>query len=115
MKSAAVDEKTSANNSTPGQEETKKEAEFRLIVVGDCDFASNSGRRFGINSDIFQNMLSWLAHEEDLISIRPRPSDVSEFEITETRMRYINLASIVFAPLLMFGSGLAVWANRRRK
>lgn len=95
--------------------EPKKEAEFRLIVVGDSDFASNSGRRFGINADLFQNMLSWLAHEEDLISIRPRPTDTSEFDVTETRMRYINLASIVIAPMMMFGSGLAVWANRRRK
>lgn len=103
-----------SNPSTP-QEEPKKEVEFRMVVVGDADFASNSARRFGINSDIFQNMLSWLAHEEDLISIRPRPADVSEFEITEVRLRYINLASIVFAPLLMFGTGLAVWAKRKRK
>jgi ABC-type uncharacterized transport system involved in gliding motility auxiliary subunit len=95
--------------------EAKKEAEYRLIVVGDSDFASNSGRRFGINADLFQNMLSWLAHEEDLISIRPRPTDASEFDVTETRMRYINLASIVIAPMMMLGSGLAVWANRRRK
>ncbi len=95
--------------------EDKKEPEFRMVVVGDSDFASNSGRRFGINSDLFQNMLSWLAHEEDLISIRPRPANTSEFEITETRMRVINLASIVFAPLLMFGTGTVVWARRRRR
>jgi ABC-type uncharacterized transport system involved in gliding motility auxiliary subunit len=93
----------------------KKEIEFRMVIVGDSDFASNSGRRFGINSDLFQNMLSWLAHEEDLISIRPRPADMSDFDITETRMRVINLASIVFAPLLMFISGLGVWAARKRK
>ena len=85
------------------------------MVVGDSDFASNSGRRFGINGDIFQNILSWLAHEEDLISIHPRPQDTSEFEITETRMRVINLASIVFAPMFMFISGLGVWAARRKK
>ncbi|MFM8313549.1 MAG: GldG family protein [Deltaproteobacteria bacterium] len=115
----AVAKKPTEDKKEKGQEKTpveeKKEPEFRMIVVGDSDFASNSGRRFGINADIFQNMLSWLAHEEDLISIRPRATDVSDFEITETRMRSINLASIVFAPLLMFGSGLVVWINRRRK
>lgn len=95
--------------------EDQKEPEFRMIIVGDSDFASNSGRRFGINSDLFQNMLSWMAHEEDLISIRPRPADTSQFEITETRMRVINLASVVFIPLLMFGTGFGVWVNRRRK
>jgi ABC-type uncharacterized transport system involved in gliding motility auxiliary subunit len=99
----------------PAKTDEKKEVEFRMVVVGDSDFASNSGRRFGINSDLFQNMLSWLAHEEDLISIRPRAADMSDFDITETRMRVINLASIVFAPLLMFISGIGVWAVRRRK
>jgi ABC-type uncharacterized transport system involved in gliding motility auxiliary subunit len=108
--------KVEASKSAEGtKSEEKKQPEFRMIVVGDSDFASNGGRRFGINSDLFQNMLSWLAHEEDLISIRPRPADTSEFDITETRMRVINLASIVFAPFLMFSSGLAVWASRRRR
>lgn len=107
-----ADELKTTKDSKP---ESKKEGEFRLLVVGDSDFASNSGRRFGINSDLFQNMLSWLAHEEDLISIRPRPVNTSEFEITETRMRVINLASIVFAPFLMFSAGLGVWVSRRRR
>lgn len=108
--------KTEGTKPIPGAKvDENKEPEFRLVVVGDSDFASNSGRRFGINGDIFQNILSWLAHEEDLISIRPRPQDTSEFEITETRMRVINLASIVFAPMFMFISGLGVWAARRKK
>ena len=108
--------KAEDNKPIPGAKvEENKEPEFRLVVVGDSDFASNSGRRFGINGDIFQNILSWLAHEEDLISIHPRPQDTSEFEITETRMRVINLASIVFAPMFMFISGLGVWAARRKK
>ncbi len=108
--------KKDSTNADPNKKlEDVKDIEFRMIVVGDSDFASNSGRRFGINSDLFQNMLSWLAHEEDLISIRPRPADNSQFEITETRMRIINLASVVFIPLAMFGTGIAVWLSRRRK
>src|SRR5262249_50442875 len=89
--------------------------EFRMVTVGDSDFASNNVRKFGINSDLFQNMLSWLSKEEDLISIRPRPSDTSEFDITEERSRVINLASIVVLPALMLLSGVGVWQTRRRK
>jgi ABC-type uncharacterized transport system involved in gliding motility auxiliary subunit len=95
--------------------EEKKKGEFRMIVVGDSDFATNSVRKFGINADLFQNMMSWLAHEEDLISIRPKPTDSSEFQITEERTRVINFASIVFAPFSCFLAGIAVWINRRRK
>lgn len=96
----------------PADSKTK---EYRLVVVGDADFASNSARQFGINADLFQNMMSWLAQEEDLIAIRPKDPTETKFEITETRSRIINLASIVIAPLLMFGSGIVVWARRRRR
>lgn len=96
------------------KETEKKDTEFRLVVVGDADFASNGMRKFGVNSDLFQNMLGWLAKEEDLIAIRPKPTDTSEFEITEERIRIINLASVVFAPFGMFLAGIMVWLKRRR-
>jgi len=109
--------KGSENKEKPDTEvkEDKAVKEYRLVVVGDADFASNSARQFGINADLFQNMMSWLAQEEDLIAIRPKDATETKFEITETRSRIINLASIVIAPLLMFGSGIVVWAKRRRR
>lgn len=96
-------------------EEEKKTPELRMVVVGDADFAANGFRRFGINADLFQNMLSWLSHEEDLISIRPKAADASEFEVTEERARVINLASIVVAPFAMFIAGIVTWITRKRR
>jgi len=93
----------------------QKPKELRLVVVGDSDFASNQARQFGMNADLFQNMLSWLAQEEDLIAIRPRSSAESKFDITEQRSRVIILASVVIAPLAMFISGMTVWLRRRRR
>ncbi len=92
-----------------------KDREFRLVVLGDADFASNGARGFGLNADLFQNTLSWLAKEEDLISIRPRPTDTSEFEITEQRTRYIFLSSVIGSPLSMAILGIYIWLSRRRK
>lgn len=92
-----------------------KTPEYRMVVVGDADFAANALRGYGVNADLFQNMLSWLAKEEDLISIRPKATDESSFDITAQRMRIINLASIVFLPFAMFLSGIGVWLTRRRK
>jgi len=97
------------------KKEEKEEKDYRLIVVGDADFASNALRTKGVNSDLFDNMVSWMSHDADLIAIRPKATDSSTFEITETRFRVINLASVVFAPLLMFLSGFSVWFFRRRK
>jgi len=95
--------------------EKAKDTELRLVVVGDADFASNGVKKVGINSDLFQNMLSWLSKEEDLISIRPRPADLSEFEITEARSRVIFLASVVGAPLIMLLAGIGVWLSRKSR
>ena len=98
---------------TEGTEENK-DSEFRMVVVGDADFASNSAKRFGVNSDLFQNMLSWLSKEEDLISIRPRSAEGGVLEVTEFRVRAIHACSVLFAPLVMFGLGMFVWIRRRR-
>ncbi len=106
-------EEKKADAITPEGEE--KGLEYRMVVVGDSDFPTNALRGYGLNSDLFQNMVSWLAKEEDLISIRPKPTDESSFDITEQRMRIINLASIVVLPFGMFLSGIAVWFSRRRK
>ena len=96
-----------------GKEEEKPE--FRMVVVGDADFASNYLQGNGRNADLFQNIMSWLSQEEDLIAIRPKPTNMSKFEITESRFPVINLASVIFAPLLMIFSALSVWFFRRRK
>lgn len=99
----------------PKEGEKTASTDMRMIVVGDSDFATNSARKFGVNSDLVLNMISWLAHDEDMISIRPKPTDASDLEITEERIRVINLASVVGAPLSMFIAGIAIWASRRRK
>ena len=101
--------------SATNEEKKENQKEFRIVVVGDADFASNSARQFGMNADLFQNMLSWLAQEEDLIAVRPRSSAESRFDITEQRIRVINLASVLIAPLMMFVSGIWVWLSRRRR
>ena len=112
---AAKPEKEKTEGDKPAESADKKDAEFRRWAVGDADFASNGARGSGINADLFQNMLSWLSKEEDLISIRPRPTDMSEFEITAQRASIINLVSIFLAPFAMFAGGIAVWISRRRK
>ncbi len=90
-------------------------AEFRVVVIGDSDFAVNAYKDFGANSDIFQNILSWLVKEEELIAIRPKPTDQSEFDITEQRYRVITVASVFVLPFMMLLSGILVWAVRRKK
>jgi ABC-type uncharacterized transport system involved in gliding motility auxiliary subunit len=94
----------------------KKDKEFRLVVFGDSEFVTNGPlKNAPMNSDLFQNTLSWLALEEDLISIRPKGGDTPDFEITEIRSKVIRATSIVFIPLITIILGVSVWRSRRRK
>jgi ABC-type uncharacterized transport system involved in gliding motility auxiliary subunit len=107
---------TDAKAPAPAEGEAEKKGpEFRMVVVGDSDFAANGLRTFGLDADLFQNMLSWLAKEEDLIAIRPKAADESTFDITEQRMRIITFASCILMPFFMMISGISVWLTRRRK
>lgn len=104
-----VDPKTA-----PKEEKAAEIPEFRMVVVGDTDFAANGIRSFGMNSDLFMNMLSWLSSEEDLIAIRPRATDDARLELTEFKVRVVQLASMYIAPAFLFLMSFGIWFYRKR-
>ena len=67
----AGDEETSDLAADPDAE-APLDLEGRLVVVGDSDWANNRYLGNFYNEDLFLNIVSWLAGEEELISIRPR-------------------------------------------
>ncbi len=54
----------------------ESEQKTRLVVVGDSEFANNLYYSAQGNGNLFMNIISWLAEEEDLIAIRAKePED----------------------------------------
>ena len=87
----------------------------RFVVVGSSGWIGNNFLRFNGNRDLFLNMMNWLSADEDLISIRPKePADqqVNVQKLGQSIQR-IFFASIVILPLVVIGSGIAVWWRRR--
>jgi ABC-type uncharacterized transport system involved in gliding motility auxiliary subunit len=87
----------------------------RFVVVGSSNWVANNFLRFNGNRDLFLNMMNWLSADEDLISIRPKePADqaVNVQKLGQSINR-IFFASIVFLPLIVIASGVAVWWRRR--
>ncbi len=87
----------------------------RFVVVGSSAWIANNFLRFNGNRDLFLNMMNWLSADEDLISIRPKePADqaVNVQKLGQSISR-IFFASIVFLPLIVIASGVAVWWRRR--
>jgi ABC-type uncharacterized transport system involved in gliding motility auxiliary subunit len=85
----------------------------RVVVVGSSEWASNSALRFQGNRDLLLNMLNWLSSDEDLISIRPKDPEDRRLTLNRRQMSLLFWSSVVFLPLIVVGSGLAVWWRRR--
>ncbi len=85
----------------------------RLVVFGDSDFASNMFFYSLGNSDMFLNSVNWLTETEELISIRPKPSQYRMLVVSQRVWRWIYLSSIGLLPLGVAVLGGISWWRRR--
>ena len=96
-------------------EEAPTAPKARAVIVGDSDFIVNSlaGSPIG-NRDLFLNMVSWVAEDEDLIAIRPREAEDRRVEFQNAQQQ-TNVAwlSLVVIPGLFVLLGTYVWWERR--
>ena len=86
----------------------------KLLVVGDADFANNRYTNFSGNGDFFLNAVSWLAEEEQLISIRPRERKNTPIQMTQSLGNTIFIMGIIIFPGLIAAIGVRIWWRRRR-
>ena len=85
-----------------------------LLVVGDSDFANNRYTNFSGNGDFFLNAVSWMAEEEQLISIRPRERKSTPIQMTQSLGNAIFIMGIILFPGLIATVGIRIWWRRRR-
>ena len=93
--------------------EKKYGKEARIVVIGDSDFANNAYIRMQRNGDLFLNTVSWLAEDEDLISIRPKSPESRTVQMTEGRSMLLKWLTLVFLPGGVLVTGIVVWVRRR--
>ncbi len=93
--------------------EESQSLESRIVVFGDSEFASNAYFGTAVNGDLFLNVVSWLAEDTDLLSIRPKDPENRTITLTQADSRMIFWATVVLFPLATLVFGIAVW-NRRR-
>ncbi len=86
---------------------------FRLVVVGDGDFASNSFLPYMANSDLALAMVRWLVREEQTPSVALRMPVPPLVLLTKTQMQRIFLVIEVLLPLGVVAVGAIVWWRRR--
>jgi hypothetical protein len=86
---------------------------FRLVVVGDGDFASNSFLPYLANADLAVSMIRWLVREENAPSVASRIPVPPLVLLTKRQMQQIFLAVEVVLPLGVVLCGAAVWWRQR--
>jgi hypothetical protein len=87
--------------------------EFRAIVVGDGDFASNSFLPYLANGDVALGMVRWLVREERAATVSSRIPVPPMILLTGAQMTLIFLAVEVLLPLSVLAIGAFVWWRRR--
>ena len=87
--------------------------ESRFVTIGDSDFAANYAIRIQGNQDMFLNTISWLAQQENLISIRPKPANDSRLTVTARQATAVLWMSLLIIPALVFGTGVYTWWRKR--
>lgn len=91
----------------------------RVVVVGGGGFLANTFLGSTGNLDLGVNMINWLAGDDKLITIQPRPFNDSSLTIPASTPFFnwlvIQGVPTVILPLLLLVAGLTIWLKRRRK
>ncbi len=94
---------------------TGPDREQRVVVTGDGDFLSNSYVANGGNLDLGLGMLNWLAHDDSLIDINPRPAPDLTLVLSPLAQGVIGFGFLVTLPLVLIILGVVLWLRRRRR
>ncbi len=90
--------------------------ESRMIVFGDSDFINNSYISTGGNSDLFLNSVNYLLNREGEISIRPKSTAITGFQLSSFEQRLLFVISIaVFLLYILPGIIIVIGRMRRVK
>jgi hypothetical protein len=86
---------------------------FRVVVVGDADFASNSFLPYMANGDLALSMVRWLIREEGAPKLRPMNPVPPMVLLSARQMQRVFVAVEILLPFSIVAVGAVVWWQRR--
>jgi len=107
---------SSAAPGTPPPAPDDNTPKARVMIVATSQLASNQVFQFGGavgNANLVLNAATWLAHDDQLISIKAKPTDNRTLFLTGAQQNFVLLSSILFLPAIVLAAGILVWWSRR--
>ncbi len=119
---AAITPNTPDNDKESNQQSDSKSPESehspgqaQLAVFGDSDFASNTYFSLQGNSDFFLNAISFLAQQENLISIERPKVKSAPLTLSHSQGKLLFWIGLLLMPMVVLVSGLGVFSMRRKR
>lgn len=86
----------------------------RVVVVGNGHFLANQFIGNGGNLDLGINAVNWLAGDDNLIAIQPRPTQDAQIQLSENTKLVLVVVFLLLIPLCLLALGGFVWWRRRK-
>lgn len=87
---------------------------WRLVVIGDSDFATNSLQALSGNPTALSNAFNWLLDRQKLLGIGPKKPEQVRMTLTPGQLSGITWLVLAGLPALAIAAGVAVYYRRRR-
>ncbi len=105
--SAGMEEEEPAEASAPKPPAGEGPA-WRLVVVGDSDFATNSLLALSGNPTLLANSFNWLLDRQKLLGIGPKKPDQVRMTLTPGQLSGVTWLVLAGLPALAIAAGVAV-------
>ena len=103
-----------ASKETREASDEKPALSARMVVTGTSNFAIDAYFPVQGNGNLFLNMINWLAQDEDLISIRPKPVNDRRIILSQGQLVMLRIFTIFLLPGAAAVIGIVVILRRRR-
>jgi ABC-type uncharacterized transport system involved in gliding motility auxiliary subunit len=97
-----------------GEAAPEPEVPWRLVVIGDSDFATNSVLPNVGNPTLLANAFNWLLERPNRLGIGPKQPEQARLSLTSGQLAAITWGVLAGLPALAAAAGFGVWLRRRR-
>ncbi len=106
----------SRNNADVTENKTEvAQSTQRVVVLGDGDFISNAYLGNQGNQDLGYNIINWLSHDDNFISIPSTTALDTELVLEERTWSLLGLLFLIVIPLILLAAGIVIWVRRRKR